>query len=361
MTRHLLTRRTVIGAAASALATAAGPPLLAQSGGQIVVASYGGRMQDSQREAYFEPFAKESGIAVVGATGITMAKVRAMVTSKNVEWDTFLATHEELEALAEAGLLEKIDTTRLDKGVMSELDSRLVHPYGVGSQYYAAVIAYNTKKFSKDNHPRSWADVWDTAKFPGPRVMPAGSYQLRPIEPALLADGVPPDKLYPLDLERAYKSLGKLRPSVIKWVSSGNAAPQALVDGEADIAVANHGRISQLRDEGAPVDYVWDGAIVTASFWVIPKGAKNPAGALKFIEFASRADRQVDFASRMPYGPANKKASEALPAKFKKDNPVGPENSAKVIFMSASAWAEKSGGKSALDRNLEMWNRWIRE
>lgn len=354
------TRRGVLGSF-GAMALTTPSALLAQSGERIIVASYGGRMQDSQRAAYFEPFTKETGIGVTDATGITLAKVRAMVASRNVEWDAFLATHEELEALAEAGLLEKLDYSLLDKATMAEIDPRLLHPYGVGSQYYASVIAYNTRKYTADNHPRTWADVWDTAKFPGPRVFPAGSYQLRPIEPALLAGGTTAEKLYPLDLEKAYRSLAKIRPSVIKWVSSGNAAPQALVDGEADIAIANHGRISQLRDEGAPVDYVWDGAVVTASFWAIPKGAKNYKNTLKFIEFASRAERQADFASRMPYGPSNMKASAALPAKIARDNPVSSENLPKVVFMNAQAWSEKTGGKSALERNVEMWNRFIRE
>ncbi|MCO5091316.1 ABC transporter substrate-binding protein [Bosea sp. (in: a-proteobacteria)] len=360
MTHRNPTRRTVLGAI-GALAAAPSSAAFAQSGERIVVASYGGRMQDSQRAAYFEPFTKETGIAVNDTTGITLAKVKAMVASKNVEWDAFLVTNEELEALAEAGLLEKIDYGQIDKATIAEIDPRLVHDYGVGSQYFASVIAYNTRKYTKDNHPRSWAEAWDTAKFPGPRVFPAGSYQLRPIEPALLAEGVAPDKLYPLDLERAYRSLGKIRPSVIKWVSSGNAGPQALVDGEADIVIANHGRMAQLRDEGAPVDYIWDGAVVTASFWAIPKGAKNYKNTLKFIEFASRADRQVDFASRMPYGPSNRKASAALPAKFARDNPVSPENLPKVVFMNAKSWAEKTNGKSTLERNVEMWNRWIRE
>ncbi|SFC45574.1 putative spermidine/putrescine transport system substrate-binding protein [Bosea sp. CRIB-10] len=359
MSDRSLTRRGVIGAF-GAMALAQPSSVSAQSNERIVVASYGGRMQDSQRAAYFEPFAKETGIAVTDATGITLAKIRAMVASKNVEWDVFLATHEELVSLAEAGLLEKIDYGQLSKATMGEIDPRLVHEYGVGSQYYASVIAYNTRKYSKDNHPKSWSDVWNATKFPGPRILPAGSYQLRPIEPALLADGVPAEKLYPLDLERAYASLSKIRPNVIKWVSSGNAAPQALVDGEADIAIANHGRIAQLRDEGAPVDYVWDGAVVTGSFWAIPKGAKNYKNSLKFIEFASRADRQVDFATRMPYGPSNMKASEALPAKLVRDNPVAAENRSKVIFMDAHSWALKTGGKSVLERNIEMWNRWIR-
>ena len=47
--------------------------------------------------------------------------------------------------------------------------------------FYSQVIVYNTRKFTKDNHPGTWADVWDVKKFPGPRVLPAGNYLVRPM------------------------------------------------------------------------------------------------------------------------------------------------------------------------------------
>lgn len=353
-------RFIALGVATATAAMLAGPiSALAQT---LTIASYGGRMQDNQRSEYFGPFAKETGISIVDTTGISLAKVQAMVQTGNVEWDLFLASHEELVAFAEEGLLEEIDYSKIDASVVAELDPRVVHSHGVGSQFYGAVIAYNTGQFPAGQAPESWADVWDSEKFPGPRVLPAATYQLKPIEPALIADGVAPDALYPLDLDRAYASLSKIRPHVVKWVSSGNAAPQALVDGEADIAIANHARIAQLRDEGAPVDYTWNQGVITASFWAIPKGAKNYEAALKFIEFASKSERQLAFASRMPYGPANTVAAANLPAELQRDNPVAPENAPKVIFMDAASWsARNADGVSILERNVETWNNWLRQ
>ena len=53
-------------------------------------------------------------------------------------------------------------------------------------------------------------DYWDAKKFPGPRGMyNAPTYIL---EFALIADGVPKDKLYPLDVPRAFKSLDRIKP-----------------------------------------------------------------------------------------------------------------------------------------------------
>jgi hypothetical protein len=50
----------------------------------------------------------------------------------------------------------------------------------------------------------SWADVWNVEGFPGRRV--SRKHPIDSMEQALLADGVAPDKLYPLDADRASKT-----------------------------------------------------------------------------------------------------------------------------------------------------------
>jgi putative spermidine/putrescine transport system substrate-binding protein len=42
---------------------------------------------DAQREAFFAPFRKETGIDVIETTTPEFAKIRAMVESGNTEWD----------------------------------------------------------------------------------------------------------------------------------------------------------------------------------------------------------------------------------------------------------------------------------
>src|SRR6185437_5664835 len=76
-------------------------------------------------------------------------------------------------------------------------------------------ITYNVQTFAAGTAPVSWSDVWNTKKFPGRRGMYTGvTYTL---EFALLADGVPKDKLYPLDLPRAFKSLEKFKRDAVWW------------------------------------------------------------------------------------------------------------------------------------------------
>src|SRR5262249_43857656 len=148
---------------------------------------------------------------------------------------------------------------KLDKKVMDELDPHVSHPYGVGALFFSHVVSFNTRSFLEGHRPRNWADVWDTAQFPGKREMPAGNWDgVSPYEMALLADGVPPDKLYPIDLDRAFRMFDRLKPSVVKWVNAASQPPQALVDGEADLGDAAQARIGELKAAGAPVDFSWE-------------------------------------------------------------------------------------------------------
>ncbi len=51
------------------------------------------------------------------------------------------------------------------------------------------------------------------------------------MEIALLADGVAPDKLYPIDADRAFKKLDTIKKQSIFWTTNSQSQ-QLLVDGE---------------------------------------------------------------------------------------------------------------------------------
>ena len=232
--------------------------------------------------------------------------------------------------------------------------------YGIVANYYSAAIAYSSKKYSKDNHPNTWADVWDVKKFPGPRILPAGTYPVKPNEVALIADGVPVDKLYPLDLERSYNSLSKIRPYVAKWATTGAMAPQAFVDGEAEVGLCANGRLAALKKQGAAVDYTWNQAMLMCDYYVIPKGAKNRDNAVKLLEFMNRAEPSAEIMRLLPYGVHNREALKMLPQEIVVELPTYEPNLKQQFRLNSQSWASKVAGKSYNDRNLEMWNRWSR-
>jgi len=175
-----------------------------------------------------------------------------------------------------------------------------------------------------------------------------------------MADGVPKDHLYPLDLARAYRSLEKIRPAVEKWASSSSAVPQALVDGEVDIGFAAAARISELKAQGAPVDFTWNEGIIDFDYLAVPKGAKDAANAMKFIAFASRAESVAALSRLMPYGGVNTHAIDLLKPDEQTRLNAYPANLAKQVRLDSQWWAEKDkSGKSNLDKNAKLWNDFI--
>jgi len=355
-----LSRRSFLAGTVGAGAVSAYGRRSAAQQESLVVASFGGSFQDNQRKAVFEPFQKATGIRLVEATGVTVAKIRSMVVTGNVEWDCCMCATADFPYLNSNNLLEKIDYSQIDPKVVAEMDPNGVNPYGMGTVFSSQVIAFSKKAFPSGNHPKSWADVWNVDKFPGPRLFPAASYVVQPVEPALMAAGTPMDKVYPLNLQLAYEMFTKIKPHVVRWVSSSSAAPQALSDGEAVVVMANASRVSDIKKDGAAVDFVWDQGVASIGHWGVPRGAKNFKTAMKFIDFASRAEQHAAFSRLAPLGPVNLRAFDLLSDEIKKDLVSYPENLKKQLIQNSQAWSKPSpSGLSYYDQNIKMWNAWV--
>ena len=141
--------------------------------------------------------------------------------------------------------------TNFDTG---NIDAGFRFKYALDMLPFAQIYAYRTDAY-KGAKPNSWADFWNTASFPGPRTLPAGSGGLAPdLEAATLAMGVPPDRIYPIDIDKAYASLAKIKPAVVKWWEAGAIPAQMLSDDEVAMAIAWNGRIAAIQEQGAPVE-----------------------------------------------------------------------------------------------------------
>ncbi|WP_063707653.1 ABC transporter substrate-binding protein [Bradyrhizobium sp. WSM2793] len=342
------------------IALLSGSPGRAEDLGQVCVSTGGGSYADAMRESIYKPFEKATGIKVIEAVEQPLAKVRAMVNSGSPECDVYSTQPTYYFVLLKEGLLQKIDYDSIDKKTFADFPKDKVTPYGVGTFAYVLVIAFNTKHYTRENGPKSWADFWDAKKFPGPRVIHAGNFVVGPLEASLLANGVSPDKLYPIDLKRAYDGFTRVKPDVVKWSTTGAMGPEALISGEAFIGTSSLGRIQQAKEQGAPVDYVWNQALLQNDYYTILKGAKNYKNAVKFIEFASRPESQAAMVKLQALGPFNKRAFDLLPPERAKLLPTYPENLAHAIELNIAWWTETdASGKSNLEKNSAMWNSWV--
>src|SRR5690242_13897442 len=259
----------------------------------LTVVSWGGTYQDAQRKIYFEPFSKAIGKPVLdealdGGIGVLQAKVKA----GNPAWDAVQVEADELALGCADGLFEKVDWSKL--GGKDAFLPSAVSDCGVGAIVWSTAIAYDGAKIA--DGPKSWADFWDVQKFPGKRALRKGAKYT--LEFALMADGVPPGKVYEVlatkaGIERAFKKLDEIKPNLVWW-ESGAQPLQLLASGEVAMTSAYNGRITGInRTEKRDFRIVWPGSIYAVDSWVILKGSPNKKEGMDFIAFASRPENQA--------------------------------------------------------------------
>jgi putative spermidine/putrescine transport system substrate-binding protein len=105
------------------------------------------------------------------------------------------------------------------------------------------------------------------------------------IEAALVADGVAPDQLYPLDVDRALAKLETIKSDII-FAPSFTVLQQNLVNKQATMTLTLNGRLGIIRDSGSDLAPVWDFTSWDFDAFVVPKGAPNTAAAKEALESA---------------------------------------------------------------------------
>ena len=341
-------RRHAIGLAGAAAVTGATsafaqePPKPAQ----IVVNQSGGAMATAMRKAFFNTFEKKYGIKVVETSPADFGKLRAMVESGNVEWDVTEIGGQDAIRASEMKLVEKIDDKIVDR---SHYPPKVVTPYVFASSVYTTIIGYRTDVFKNDNHPKSWADWWDVKKFPGARSM--RNHPTDNLEFALLADGVPMDKIYPIDFDRAFKKLDQIKPHIGVWWSTGQQPAQLLLDKEVVLATGWNGRFYDLIKKGGPIGIEWNqGALKQGSF-VIPRGAKNQYWGQKMLAEMAVPQQQAIYATELGYPGLNLESLKYVDEKVK---PYLPTQYIDKQFWIDDSWYAANGTKA-----LELWNAWL--
>jgi putative spermidine/putrescine transport system substrate-binding protein len=314
----------------------AGATVQAQAQTTITFASFGGAYQAAQRKALLDPIAKALNIVIKEDTLTGVADVRAQVRANAVKWDVADLGGASCARGSAEGLFEKLDYKIIQAdGIAKEM----VHPDWIGVIYYSTVIAWNTQKYGA-NGPQNWAEFWDVKKFPGTRSLYRSPGET--MEIALMADGVALDKLYPLDADRAFRSLERIKPSVVSWWASGAQSAQLLKDGEADLVAIWNGRASSVIKDGATAQITYNQGLMNADCLVIPKGSKNAELAQKVIAMMVSPDLQANIPALIDYGPVNPAAfttGKISPEMAARINSA-PANAARQTVMNFDYWTE---------------------
>ena len=225
--------------------------------------------------------------------------------------------------LGRPGFLEPIDYGIVDKDKLRPGHAR---EWGAGNYIYSHPLVYDREVFG-DTPPRSWKDFWNVKDFPGMRGIRKHIDGM--LEPALLADGVAPEDLYPLDVDRAFekiKEIKEIKEHTIFW-SSGSESQQLFRENEVSMSIMWSTRASVLRRESERrFDYDFNQASLWVGAWIVPKG--NPAGskAMELIAVAQDPQAQVELLELTGNGTINPAAAELTPPGLQEIDPGYPSN-----------------------------------
>lgn len=344
--------------AVSVVSTAALALSLAACGGggesskSVTVTMWGGQAQTAHVKSYFTPWAKEADVTVRQDSPTDYAKLDAQVQSGKVSWGLAEVEPNYSKSACDAGKLEKLPARVVEAAKKAEIDAAQLNDCAIPILQYTFSIAYNTDKFA-DKHPTTWAEFFDTKAFPGKRgfwkYVTGGLF-----EAALLADGVQPDNLYPLDLDRAFRKLDTIKKDIV-WYDTGDQQVQMVASGEAPLVQAWNGRITQAAKAGEPVANEYGENLVSYDHIVIPKGYKNAKLAQDWmVWFLGNPQAQADDVVASGYGPASPGAVKLVPADVQSDIAGGAAvNDQSAALVDYDYWAQN------YDAVTKRFNTWI--
>ena len=317
-------------------------PRRAFAAGKMVLVSWGGSYRTSVETALVKPFQQEFGVDVTVIDTPDLAKVKAQQMTGNIEWDVFDAPGAMGANGSKAGFWEPLDPSIADSKEMLVGMKKDLAPFYL----FTGGIGWDPKKFGEGKAPRNFAEYWDVKKFPGLRT-----FRNRPsetLEAALLADGVPPSKLYPLDIDRAFKALERIKPHVGKWVDETPQSISLLERGEVNFSYVYASRVR--TQTGGRYAFSFDQTLNGLEYLAVVKGAPNKANAMKFVQFAMRPDRQAALMDLLGNLPTNRKAQGLMSADARKwmPNMESPNNA----ILDDDFWADKF---DTVSRRFKEW------
>ncbi len=346
------TRRGALVAAAAALAM----PYLwvrrAHAAERLLVRTPGGSYDERRRATVYEPFQKETGIEVTPVPS-SAGKLVAMFKAGRPDLDVIETGPDILWLLQDAGALAPIPYGEFKFTDPADIEPFAKTRYHVGMSPYSDVMGYNTLAYSADKVPRNWGEFWDAKAFPGPRGLADMQSGVPNLEFALLADGVAADKLYPIDIERAFKSLSRIRPAVVKFWDSGALAAQMLSDRETVLTTIWSSRVQDARGKGAPVAIQWNQNLVNLTSTAIVKDSRNPTAARMFVDYTLSPAVQERWLGAFRELPINRKAYGSISRELIDPATGTPWSTSRGIVKDARWWADNR------QRVAEVWNKWI--
>jgi putative spermidine/putrescine transport system substrate-binding protein len=245
---------------------------------------------------------------------------------------------------SKAGYWEPLSASLFDASDLSIPATKDLVPFYT----FAGGIAYDPKRYPDGKYPKDFAEYFDANAFPGRRT-----FRNRPsetLEAALLADGVPPSKIYPLDVDRAFNALDRIKPSVAKWVDSTPQTITLLQTNEVDFSYSYASRVRTTAATGAGMAFSFAQTLNGLEYLAVLKNAPNKDSALKFVSYALQPARQAAVMELLGNTPNSKKAISMLSPATRKWLP--DMSSDQNLIMDEWWWSDNF---EKLSRRFKEW------
>lgn len=318
------------------------------------MATWGGLSATGFDKAWGQPFTAATGIAVDDTPIMNYAQWETQIQSGKPGWDW--GDFEGYFPLGHLDLfkplpMNEIGVTRSQMVTLKNPadTQRLLTQKTVASYLSSYIIAYNPQ--THKNPPGSFAEFFDTKKFPGVRSIYNYCYGM--LEVALVADGVTWDNMYPLDLDRAFAKLTTLGKNLVFW-DTGAQSQQQIVAGSADYIITWNGRIPPLAQQGLPVAVEWQDNIMILADHIIPGNTDREAVCAEFIHEALLPENQAAASNLLATGPTVSKGYDLIDDDMKSSIPTNPVNIAKSSGMLDDDWWATN-----YDSTSTSWTKWV--
>jgi putative spermidine/putrescine transport system substrate-binding protein len=339
------TRRQFLASSAAvfggaAIASVAGCSSSGGSGGaakNVVYAGFGGTYDQNVKKYMFTPFTKQTGITVTMTADAPdpIAPIQAQVNSGHPEWDFMILNTATLAESIRDNLVQKVDYSKIPNAKNLAV-SGYRNPYGPSLWVFSSNICWNTNAVKQPLN--GWADFWNLKDFPGKRCLPNND-PLKTLSAALLADGVEPAKLFPLDVDRALASLDRIRSSTV--FLDINTETNQLAQQDIVIALQNITRIKLAIKDKIPLAYNWKQYLCDVSTYGLLRGAAHADNFYSLTNFVLSDAVQSIQPSEFGYTPATTTAIAKVPASLASGLPASAVTGPEAIHLSAFAvdWA----------------------
>ena len=346
--RFMIWSRCAVAFALSALAFSSAPAL---AQGEVVVVTGGGLFERGLRENIATAFTKATGVNVrfvASSPGERAVKTKAMNEAKRVEWDIVLSSETHARLLKDYLLMDVCTRAKIPVENIAPGGCQSFGALGVigGLPMVHRTDAYGGRRMA------SWADFFNVSTFPGPRGLPNYGSPTVVLMAALQADGVPKDKLFPLDFDRAFRVLDRVKPQVAVWWKSGDQSQQIFRSKEVVAGQLWSGRALDLVSENLPLHVVWDGAPTDEAYWVVLKDGPNTANALRFLNhFYASVEGHAGFYNTSKWDTANRAFLRSIPEAERGKHPG--------LFIDRMARENHDWTVTNAAEINRRWNEWI--